>query len=62
MNIQDIENSENEQLQTRRQEILEDFDMLSTAQVTDEEYWRVWHALNRMLTLIEQELRMRGIL
>tara|TARA_S200002703_G_scaffold22701_1_gene19408 strand:+ start:3557 stop:3745 length:189 start_codon:yes stop_codon:yes gene_type:complete len=62
MNIQDIENSENEQLQTRRQEILEDFDMLSTAQVTDEEYWRVWHALNRMLTLIEQELRMRGII
>lgn len=62
MNIQDIENSENEQLQTRRQEILEDFDMLSTAQVTDEEYWRVWHALNRMLTLIEQELRERGII
>ena len=62
MNIQDIQDSENEQLQTRRQEILEDFDMLSTAQVTDEEYWRVWHALNRMLTLIEQELRMRGIL
>ena len=62
MNIQDIQDSENEQLQTRRQEILEDFDMLSTAQVTDEEYWRVWHALNRMLTLIEQELRMRGII
>ena len=62
MNIQDIQDSENEQLQTRRQEILEDFDMLSTAQVTDEEYWRVWHALNRMLTLIEQELRERGII
>ena len=58
-NLEDISN---DALQTQRHTLLEDFDNLSKAEVTDEEYWRVWQLLNTQLTAVEQELRTRGIL
>ena len=57
-----LEDVSNDALQTQRHTLLEDFDNLSKAEVTDEEYWRVWQLLNTQLTAVEQELRTRGIL
>ena len=58
----ELEDVSNDALQTQRHTLLEDFDNLSKAEVTDEEYWRVWQLLNTQLTAVEQELRTRGIL
>tara|TARA_R100000426_G_scaffold67572_1_gene47063 strand:- start:435 stop:617 length:183 start_codon:yes stop_codon:yes gene_type:complete len=58
----ELEDVSNDALQTQRHTLLEDFDNLSKAKVTDEEYWRVWQLLNTQLTAVEQELRTRGIL
>ena len=58
----ELEDVSNDALQTQRHTLLEDFDNLSKAEVTDEEYWRVWQLLNTQLTAVEQELRTRGII
>ena len=58
----ELEDVSNDTLQTQRHTLLEDFANLSKAEVTDEEYWRVWQLLNTKLTAVEQELRTRGII
>ena len=58
----ELEDVSNDTLQTQRHTLLEDFANLSKAEVTDEEYWRVWQLLNTQLTAVEQELRTRGII
>jgi len=57
-----LEDLETTTLQDRRDNLLKEInDLAERKDITDSEYWAVYHQLNRDITAIEQELRNRGL-